>query len=89
MSASAIRYYVRSFSYRHTLAQLGSIHYLDGKPVEPMSKKDRHDMQCACEVDQERARQRKAAAIAISAAAAGAERDGPAEGATSSGSQGA
>ncbi len=60
---------------------------LDGNPVEPVSEKDRHDMQRNCEVDRERARQRKAAA-AIAAAAAGAEAGGPTEEAAPSGSQG-
>ena len=85
----AIRDYVRGFSYRHAAAQPGSMRYdLDGNPVEPVSDKDRHDMQRSCEVDQEKARQRKAAAaIAMSAAAAaGAEMGGPAEDAASSGS---
>ncbi|WP_053078334.1 ProQ/FINO family protein [Methylobacterium tarhaniae] len=84
----AIRNYVRSFSYRHAVAQPGSMRYdLDGNPVEPVSEKDRHDMQRNCEVDQERARQRKAAA-ALAAAAAGAEAGGPTEEAAPSGSQG-
>jgi hypothetical protein len=83
----AIRDYVRSFSYRHAVAQPGSLRYdLDGNPVEPVSEKDRHDMQRNCEVDQERTRQRKAAA-ALAAAAAGAEAGGPTEEAAPSGSQ--
>ena len=82
----AIRDYVRSFSYRHAVAQPGSMRYdLDGNPVEPVSEKDRHDMQRNCEIDQERARQCKAAA-ALVAAATGAEAVGPAEDAASSGS---
>ncbi len=82
----AIRDYVRSFSYRHAAPQPGSMRYdLDGNPIEPVSDKDRHDMQRACEADWERARQRKAAA-AIAAAVAGAEMDGPAEDAASPGS---
>ncbi|WP_425350969.1 ProQ/FINO family protein [Methylobacterium aquaticum] len=69
----AIRDYVRSFSYRHAVAQPGSLRYdLDGNPVEPVSEKDRHDMQRNCEVDRERTRQRKTAA-AIAAAVVGAE----------------
>lgn len=81
----AIRDYVRSFSYRHAVAQPGSMRYdLDGNPVEPVSEKDRHDMQRNCEVDRERTRQRKAAA-AIAAAAAAAEMGGGAEDAASSG----
>jgi hypothetical protein len=81
----AIRDYVRSFSYRHAVAQPGSMRYdLDGNPVEPVSEKDRHDMQRNCEVDRERTRQRKAAA-ALAAAATGAEAVGPAEDAASSG----
>ncbi|MGF3027762.1 ProQ/FINO family protein [Methylobacterium aquaticum] len=82
----AIRDYVHSFSYRHAAAQPGSMRYdLDGNPIEPVSEKDRHDMQRSCEVDQERARQRKAA-TALAAAAAGAEMSAPAEDALSSGS---
>lgn len=81
----AIRDYVRSFSYRHAVAQPGSMRYdLDGNPVEPVSEKDRHDMQRNCEVDRERTRQRKAAA-ALAAAAASAEAVAPAEDAASSG----
>ncbi|WP_053080499.1 MULTISPECIES: ProQ/FINO family protein [Methylobacterium] len=83
----AIRDYVRSFSYRHAVAQPGSMRYdLDGNPVEPVREKDRHDMQRTYEVDQERARQRKAAALA--AATAGAEAVGPVEDAAQSGAQG-
>lgn len=54
---------------------------LDGNPVDPVSEKDRHDMQRACEVDRERARERKAAA------AAGAKAIGPVEDAAPSGAQ--
>ncbi len=75
----AIRDYVRSFSYRHAVAQPGSMRYdLNGNPVELVSEKDRHDMQRNYEVDRERTRQRKAA-TALAAAAAGAEAVGPAE----------
>jgi hypothetical protein len=82
----AIRDYVRSFSYRHAAAQPGSMRYdLDGNPVEPVSEKDRHDMQRSCEVDQEKARRRKAAAV-LAAAGAGAEAAGPSEDAALSGS---
>ncbi len=82
----AIRDYVRSFSYRHAVALPGSLRYdLDGNPVEPVSEKDRHDMQRNCEVDRERIRQRKAAA-AIAAAVVGAETGGSAENAALSGS---
>jgi len=81
----AIRDYVRSYSYRHAVAQPGSMRYdLDGNPVEPVSEKDRHDMQRNCEVDRERAQQRKAAA-ALAAATTGAEVVAPAEDAASSG----
>lgn len=81
----AIRDYVRSFSYRHAVAQPGSMRCdLDGNPVEPVSDKDRHDMQRNCEVDRERTRERKAAA-ALAATAAGADAVAPAEDAASSG----
>ncbi len=81
----AIRDYVRGFSYRHAVAQPGSMRYdLDGNPVELVSEKDRHDMQRNCEVDRERTRERKAAA-ALAAAAASAEAVGPAEDVASSG----